>query len=249
MKIIIGSTALKYYFPDFPRTPKDLDYVVLDSSLYEREKDVEYLENPILLKYEKEGYISPNMLLTLKMSHMFWDVNWDKHAFDIQFLLSKGCSFNPEILQEFIDYWKAVKPKVRRSDLKLSKEDFFTNSINDDVHQHDYLHTLLNPIPMYTRLLKEGSEVELDESKFHSMSHEDKLEVVREEVMIMAMERYKHLDYRSGYKIQLKTCIQKHFPTYIGIFAILNYKELHMPKYNYIETINTKLDTNGITRN
>ena len=60
--LIIGSSALKHYYSDFPREPKDLDYAVVDeqqSILGNKEyKTVEYLKNPIILKYQKEGYPS-----------------------------------------------------------------------------------------------------------------------------------------------------------------------------------------------
>ena len=242
--MIIGSTALKYHFPDLNREPHDLDIIVENSKNYKRESGVEYLENPVLLKYENNEYISPNMLLSLKISHMFWDINWDKHMYDIQFLLKKGCKYDLKIIDEFIEYWKSIKPKVRRSDLVLSKKDFFTNSINEHENEHDYLHTILNPIPMYTRLLKDNCEVELDESKWHNLTFDEKCDVVFEETSVMSWERYKNTHYRKGYKKQLKDNIIKHFPKYIAIFAIENYIVLEKPKYNYKIKIENELQKN-----
>lgn len=236
-RIIIGSTALKMWYPDFPREPKDLDIVVDTKEGLKAVEGLEYLLNPILFNYEKGTYISPDLLLTLKMSHMFWDINWEKHLFDIQWLLKKGHKVNQKAFEEFLQYWKETKPKIRRSDLEMSKEEFFDNAINKDTLEHDELHKLINPVPMYTRLLKEGAEVELDISKFEEMSHEDKLEVVREETYIMSYERYKEMHYKRAFKIMLKKCIISHFPKEIAIFALLNYIELEIPKYNFIKTI------------
>ena len=39
--LIIGSTAIKNYFPDFNRTPKDLDYAVEDSTEFRNANGVE----------------------------------------------------------------------------------------------------------------------------------------------------------------------------------------------------------------
>ena len=107
--LIIGSTALKHWFPnDYPREPEDLDIVV---DTLEGKKNVpgtEYLENPVILKYQKKGYIEPVLLLTLKMSHMFWDFRWKKHMWDIQFLLKKGFQYDETILNELIQYWKKL---------------------------------------------------------------------------------------------------------------------------------------------
>jgi hypothetical protein len=175
--LIIGSTAIKNFFPDFPRNPKDLDYVV-DKEDNKNSDNTEYLYNPIILKYQNDGYLKPELLLSLKISHLFHDINWFKHIFDVQFLLSKGIQYNKEIVDELIPFWNDLHKKVKKSNLTQSKEDFFSNAVNEDTLQHDYIHTLINPIPMYTLLLKDGAEVELDENKWHNLSYEDKTKVV-----------------------------------------------------------------------
>ena len=167
--LIIGSTAIKNYFPDFNRTPKDLDYAVEDSTEFRNANGVEYLSNPIILKHQKEGFLSPDLMLSLKISHLFHDINWYKHIYDVQFLLSKGIKYNKELINELIPFWNSTHKKIRKSNLMLTKKDFFDNAVNEDTEQHDFLHTLINPIPMYTLLLKDDAEVELDESKWHNM--------------------------------------------------------------------------------
>ena len=248
-QLIIGSVALRHWFEDYTKEPKDLDIVVESKKGLVRTKETEYLINPVILKYQNSGYISPDNLLTLKMSHMFWDLNWEKHMYHIQFLLSKSCQYDMNLFKELREYWEEEKPKIRRSVLKVSKEDFFTNSVNNTVMEHDSLHELINPIPMYSRILKDGAEVELDENKWDKLSFEDKLEVVREESYVMAYERYITTDYRTAYQKQLKNNIIKHFPEYIAIFAIVNYVELGKPKYNYRELITNKLKQNGLQEN
>lgn len=240
----IGSTAIKHYYPDFSREPHDIDIAVEtpQNSTTIDGKRVEYLENPVILKYQKEGYLNPDLMLTLKVSHMFYKYNWDKHMYDIQFLLKKGHKWDIKIIEELRGLWENILPKIRRSQLAQSKADFFDNAVNEDIDEHDYLHTLINPIPMYTLLLKEGSEVELEESKFHEMTFEQKCEVVREETYVMAWERYKDIDYRAAFKRQLKDNIMKHFPQYIALFAIENYVKLERPTINYRNLINNKLE-------
>lgn len=246
--LIIGSTALKYHYPDFKRNPGDFDIVggrdrftLEDLSKQWGDLKVEHLHNPVILKYQEYGYIKPELLLSLKISHLFWDINWFKHMFDIQFLLSKGVKYDLKLINELIEFWKTQHKNIRRSNLESGKEDFFTNAVNVDENEHDYLHTLINPTPMYTLLLKEGCEVELDESKFHAMTFEQKCDVVFEETAVMAWERYKKNHFREAYKLQLKDNIMKHFPQYIALFAIENYRELERPKYNYREKINKQL--------
>ena len=252
MKLLIGSKALNHYFPDFKlKLNSDTDYAVEDNRKYNFEKNIEYLNNPILIDKYKElncNIISPEDLLSLKISHMFWNINWEKHLYHIQFLLNKGVKYDLELINKLIQYWQVTHKKIKRSNLESNKEEFFTNAVNEDTEQHDYIHTLINPIPMYTLLLKDGAEVELDENKFNNLNFEQKKDVIFEETAVMAWERYKKTNYIAAYKNQLKDNIIKHFPFYIALFAIENYPKLERPKFNYIETINNKLN-HGIKKN
>jgi hypothetical protein len=241
--VIIGSAAINHWYSDFKREPKDIDYVVKEG--FKSTRQIEYLKNPIIIKYCKSGYLSPALLLTLKASHLCWDISWDKHMFDVQFLLQKGNRINIIIFWELYDYWNAVHGKNKRSDLQMSKEDFFTNAVNYNSLEHDVTHTYINPTPIYTKVLKEGSEVDLDENKFKALSFEDKLDFVREEVMVMAYERYKGTDYRKAYYRMLKKFIISHVPLFALVFTIENYLQLIKPKFNYIEKIDYELQRNN----
>jgi hypothetical protein len=245
MSLIIGSTAIKYYYPDFPREPKDLDVAVLTTKgINGRINNTEFLENPIIFKYQQNGYLSPDLMLCLKVSHLFWDINWEKHLYDVSFLLSKGHKWDVNIILELIEQWKEILPKVRRSKLDMSKADFFTNSVNENTNQHDYLHTLLKKVPTFTKLLKEGCEVEVEESKWNLLSFQEKHDAVFEETAVMAYERYKEIDYRSAFKRQLKDNIIKHFPLWMALFSIENYRKIEKPIYNYKQKIQDGLQSN-----
>lgn len=240
IKILIGSTAIKHWFPDFPREPKDIDYAV-NVETKSGEKGIEYLYNPVLCENTISVVLVPDLLLTLKVSHLFWDYEWNKHMFDVQFLLDKGCTIDQDLLNKLIPFWEEYLPKVRRSNLAQSKDEFFTNAVNEDVHEHDNLHLALHPTPAYIQLLKDGSEVELDEAKWYNLPYEEKCRVCTEETMVMSTERYEgKLKFRSAYLVQFKDNIIKHFPKYIALFAIKNYKKLYLPKFNYYELINTR---------
>ena len=246
--IIIGSTAIKHHFKDFPREPNDLDYIVRSKRGLERVDKVEYLFNPILSDYKNDKredkiYLSPDELLTLKMSHICYDINWDKHMFDIQFLIDKGASKIEDLYLDLIEYWKENHPTNRRSDLSLDKEEFFNNNVNNNSeYEHDFIHTLINPVPMYTRVLMEGKSVNLDETKFKALTHDEKLLFIKEEVFVMAWERFKNTPYPHAYAKMLKKFIQKHVPLFALDFSVYNYKELIKLPYNYIEDINNKLN-------
>lgn len=239
-KVIIGSTALKFWYPNIDRVVKDLDYAV-DIDNIERVKNIEYLYNPIIFKYidNNQQYITPEQLLTLKMSHISWDVNFKKHMHDIQFLLGQGVKYNLDLYNELLNYWTIVKTrnkKYRRSNLTLTSDEFFDNGIISD---HDYLHTLLKDIPTYTKILKDGSEVEPDEKKFIQLSFEDKISVI-EEVMVMAYERFRNKQYKVAYDKMLQKYITGHAPIWQLIFIIENFLKIRKPSYNYYKKIENK---------
>lgn len=243
-KKIIGSTSIRYYYPDFPREPKDIDYLVEDKSKYKNSKGIEYMENPVLLsEFDNgiNGYLSCDLLYTLKVSHLFWPINWHKHMFDIQFLYKKGHRINKPLFCKLVEYWNTIHGKPKRSDLNMTSNDFFNNAIKTEV-DHDTMHTFLNPVPIYTKILKYGAEVEVCEEKFNNLSHEDKLELVREEVYLMSWERLGNRNYIEAYSWMLEKFIREHAPIFEFFFIVENYIELHRPKYNYVKVLNEKIN-------
>lgn len=239
-KIIIGSTAIKHWYSDFNRMPKDIDYAT-DEEKIKGSYGIEYLYNPVIFKYSKGEYLEPNLLLTLKASHICWDINWDKHMWDIQFLLSKGNKIIKPVFWELYQFWNEYHTVNKRSNLTMSKEQFFTNAVNYDTIEHDNLHLLINPIPIYTKVLKDGCEVELDENKFNNLTFEDKLAFVKEEVMVMSWERYKSLFFKAAYYKMLKKFIRDHAPLFSLLFIIENYKTLIQINFDYFKTIKNGL--------
>lgn len=244
-KVIIGTTALKHWFPEYNREPKDIDYAVdrenIRTTVITEQGREERLYNPIITAIEEGKYLRPEYLLTLKMSHLFWDINWEKHMFHVQFLMKKGVGYDKQLFYKLYDFWKGYHPRVRRSDLKMSAKDFFNNAINYDI-DHDYIHTLINPEPIYKKTLKDGAEVETDEDKFYDLSYEDKLGIVREEVMVMAWERFRKAGYRRAYELMLKKFIIGHAPLYMALFIMENYVTLLKPEYDFIKLIDNKLE-------
>lgn len=237
-ELIIGSTAIKHHFPDFNRTPKDLDIAVSDVKGYVNKRGIEYLENPIIFKYSNDDeFISKDLLLSLKMSHLFFDINWNKHMYDVQFLLDKGCKYDEQAIFDLYDFWKQYH-RSKRSDLNMTKEKFFTNKVNYDEHEHDDLHKIINSEPLYLSILKDGEEVLTCPDKFSQLSYEDKLELVREEVYVMAYERFRNDHFLIAHNRMLNKFIMQHVPLWMFTFTVENYKKLIRAKINFIELIN-----------
>lgn len=254
--MIVGSVALKHWFPDFPRTPKDLD--VIDSNHlapFKQHLRVEYLKNPILLSWMINTYGAipeycfKNELYTLKVSHSFWSLpnnSWEKHVFDLTFLKEKGCTLIEPLFYELFEYWNTIhgkrldsfektNKKLMRTKESLDAKKFFTNNVKD-TRDHDYLHTVLlkhpyfngQELPTYTKVLKDDSDVDVCMEKFKNLSEEDKFKVTFEELCVMASEnRYpKEMHYKIKYVKMLKQFILGHCKVVQGLWIIQNYKKL-----------------------
>jgi len=253
--MIIGSYAIKHHFPDFKRSPKDYDIVAFDEysrlDLVRIHKGIpglklEVLINPIILQYYKENGGIPAIcgtseLYTLKMSHLFWDINWNKHEWDATFLRERGCTLIYPLFWKLYAYFNELHGKNKRSDLKMSSNKFFNNALKCE-YDHDWLHTLLNPYPIFNKILKYGEEVEVDKDKFQFLTEVEKEALVREEVEIMAFERFSKLNFRVAYGIMLKKFIISHAPIWEAIYILENYKTLCRAKHNFIKDLNEKIN-------
>lgn len=238
--ILSGSKAIKHWFPHFKREPKDNDYIVQTKPVV-REKGMDYLVNPVFNDYPY-SILQPNDLYTLKISHIFWDIKWDKHMFDIQFLRKEGCILDMNLFEKLYVYWNQYHDKNKRSELDVTAEEFFNNALN--TYDHDYLHTLINPCPVYKKVLKDGAEVDVDEDKFNNLSFNDKMALVREEIYIMAYERQGKREWRQAYTLMLRRFIRNHAPMFEALFIIENYIELHKPIFNYKKHLDHELSRN-----
>jgi hypothetical protein len=247
--ILIGSAAIRHHFPSFQREPKDIDYILRKGEVPSDSQGgvrIEYHRNEVIDEcFPKDGeqVLPANMLYTLKVSHASgWDINWEKHMWDIQWMKARGCVLYTELFYRLREQWNVVCGANRRSDLGMSAEAFFTNAMANS-RLHDTLHTILNPSPVYLSVLKDGHEVDVSEEKFNKLSFNDKCALVREEVEIMAYERYRHMDFRAAYSQMLKKFIISHCPVWEAVFIIENHVLLHKPTRDYFQILDSGIKT------
>lgn len=257
---IIGSTAMKHWWPEFPRNPKDVDVIegqaVVNKSIWEKQfieenKRVEWLKNPIMDdKLYNINYATPEELLTLKASHLFFDINFDKHCYDVQWMLEKGCKINVELFHELYKMFCVIHGGNKRSNLDMSSEEFFDNALKTE-HSHDGLHELLiqheyfegQEKPTYTKILKEGKDVDVCMNKFNELTEKEKFNIVFEECAVMQFERYEKLQYRVGFSKMLKKFLQSHCKIEEAVWIIENYKMLLTTNvFNHIKFLKEKIN-------
>lgn len=234
-KVLIGSRAAQYCFPDF-RQSKDEDYLV-DYEVSSTKK-IEYhnanLGIGLTNILDEDQIASPETLYTLKLSHCFWSINWAKTMHDINFFQNKNVIHNEKLFKELYKDWEVIHGKKKAS-LKKSNEDFFKDNVNRK-YVHDDIHKAIAYYdePMFNKVKQDISQALLSKEMFNALSHEDKLKLCREEIYATAIERFivprdfridKLVAYRGACRLLMTSMTKGWFPTFIA----LNWKQLSNP--------------------
>lgn len=241
-KTIIGSTALKYWLPNF-REPKDLDYLYNGNKFYNEEK-IEYIPAPSFWNHKE--YASCNEVLTIKCSHIFWTpVHRNKHFHDIEMLLNMGFIIDETMFYGFYNHWKYLYGKRSQSNQNLDINKFFDDELERNIH-HDDVHLIINPNPIYKKILIGDGTVNICKNKFQTLTYKEQLDIIFEEVYVLSFERWdnKYNNYVVNYRNNLYYFLCHLAPTWLSLFGFKNLLEINKPKINY-----KKLIDNGQTRN
>lgn len=230
MNLITGSTALKYWFPDFPREPKDLD-IISSEKINENTKDIEYhwLDGfqYILDRNTFSICVYPNFLYTIKVSHAAWDIYWDKTMFDIKFLQEKGFKLDNELYNILYKHWEIIHSK-KKIKVKGYSEDFFNNNVTRKMN-HDEVHQLVkfyNKGPIHEVIRKDKKDVACNKELWDTLSNDDKIKCCLEEIYVFALERYTNFPPKTAFNKALKHLITKSTKGWFNLFLIENFSEL-----------------------
>jgi hypothetical protein len=236
--MLVGSSAAKIWFPEF-REPKDIDY------FYPGEKDDgETFWHERLADVASGRWVAfPDELYTIKVSHIFWDLrnnSWGKHFNDILFFQSKGCKLVPSFYEDLYPIWEERYGK-KAGNLNVPANMFFNDNVTRK-YEHDSIHASVayGESPLFEQILRDGSDVAVDRSKFDQLPYEDKLNLVREEVYATALERYLiPADYKMSPKLAYHNALKKTITSFWkgdwALFIALNALELKSPDVNYLE--------------
>ena len=235
--LVFGSTAAKYWFPDF-REPKDLDYI---SQIipFNKEKGVEYHwcepMRYVILSNKDDVFVDPDFLYTIKVSHAAWDINWDKHMKDIIFLKKKGCQLDYWLYKDLYDYW-SVHHGAKKVKMSGMNQDFFTPTI-DREYDHDWLHEYLSfyDRPLHERIRKNMDSPLPSKALWDKLSYEDQLKCALEETYVIATERYLFNRTKEFDKLcfniakikSLKNLVTSMSKGWFNLFLIENFGELY----------------------
>lgn len=191
--LITGSTAIRHWFPDFPREPKDRD-MWSDSHVPGGVADVMWDPRlSELLDFTGVRYATPDEILSIKISHSPYSLkngSWAKHMHDIVWLQDHGA-------QEIPSWYPVLKPiwedmhGAKKVNLNQESGAFFTDAVTR-IYVHDSIHDTVSHYerPLWMEVLRDGQDVLMDMRKVWSLSTEDQIMLFREEVYATALERW-----------------------------------------------------------
>ena len=123
---------------------------------------------------------SLNDLLTIKLSHLLYDIFWHKHLNDYLVFKKHSATVNNGLYEFLQEYWKEVHGNKTNLSLYKTKDVFFDDFVKKE-YDHDYLHELVafphNPV--YSVCLKDGQDVMIDKEKFFSLPFEQQVKMVK----------------------------------------------------------------------
>ncbi len=194
--------------------------------------------------------VANNLVLSLiKRSHLYWAVHWQKNIEDYHVLKLHAEHFDkqeitPE-LQEFYEMRLAENTKKfgkNRVNLNMSNDDFFKKSqkigrrfVHDDIHEA----VKYGEQPLYKVCKVDQDKANLSEPIFRLLDRESQLNLVREETMVIALERQVipkdyMVDYADAYLYALSRICTNLTAGWFRDFAIENYLELREPNVDYV---------------
>ena len=247
--VVVGSTALDRVGLS-RREPKDLDIWLHEGSEFHDRADAYTPPKEVmdaLLPHTCDGYASADAIYTIKCSHLAWDILWEKTKADVLWLKAMCCVLLPELYEVLKRHWIVEHGDKDFLSLKKGKGDFF----NDHVmykYDHDYLHDLVaHPNrPVYEECLAEGEDVLIDQGKFTELPLSQQVRMFREEVAVIAIERWlvhdNDISWPVSWGLSLKKVITSLTKGWATDFIVENLELFTIPEYSYfkhtLETLN-----------
>ena len=253
--LIYGSEAIKHFFSDYPNDPKDLDIIVSEDLKIDIKTD-KILEQYYLPEFQyifnnnkDHRYVDPDFLYTIKMSHLSWDINWDKHMKGAIFLKENGAKLDKELYDSLMVAWSRVHGS-KKVKMNVKNEDFFKANIKRRF-DHEFLH---EQFAFYERPLNERIRKDLDsplcsEVLWNLLSEEDKFKCAFEELMVLTAERFIFVEDKVPVKYakikMLKNMITSTTSGWFNLYLKENFKKFvdtDFPNYFYAKIKDLDID-------
>lgn len=246
---VVGGQALKYLYPDYRET-SDWDVWISDDPEAAELigfTDYSILPDEVIDLISRENgenvFVNKDTLYTIKLSHLGWDIFFEKHKRDVLFLEQQGAKIILDLYEALVSYWKKEHGNKDFLSLYKDKTEFFNDHV-DYIYDHDYLHELIAypHKPVYTKCLVSGEDVAIDKEAFDKMSFQDQVKMFREEICVIAAERWLipekvcgKVSWQLAYKYSVRKTITQLTKNWATGFLVQNLKEFITPNYEEFE--------------
>lgn len=193
------------------------------------------------LEINNDVYFVPTLdiLLSLKMSSLNFNINWYKNMDDYYLILKYTNNYNQKIYEE---RKKEITERVINTN--KSNDEFFNQSQAKikRIYQHDSIHESIAyyDVPLFNKIKYDSTKAYCSKKLFNKLSFDDKIKCVKEEIFAIAIERFvlnsEKVDdsvltesYRKSYEKICTTITSGWFRE----FAINNYLTLKIPDISY----------------
>lgn len=254
---IVGRTALNYHLGKVKNTDLDIwyDNEKPIQSNFDVKLDYSKMPSEIIDSFQDvcSMYASLEDLLAIKMSHLTYDIFFRKHLQDLLFIKSKTNGlYNKKLYNLLQKHWK-VYFKNNKSVLSLykSKKEFFDDKVVK-YYDHDYLHECVafGAEPLYKKCLKNNQEVFLDKNKFKNLDFNEKINMFKEEIMVIALERWiipkiksnKLISINESWNNSLHKTIVSLTKNWASYFIIENIEHFIKPEFEQINKSIKKIE-------
>jgi hypothetical protein len=202
---IIGSRALNFWFPERSiKNETDWDIVgtneihpkiidpspegLLTDEICERYSSGKTLDTPI----GPATIVLPIALMLFKRSHLHRPLHFQTPIRDYH-MLKRVVEVDDDYASLLLKRTKLTKQRYgdKVPSLKKTKDEFFDDYVTKE-YEHDDIHraTCYGSEPLFERLKSDDKLVWCEKSKWNQLSYEDKVNCVREEAFVIAIERY-----------------------------------------------------------
>lgn len=238
--LIIGSHALKR-LGLCEREPKDID-LWTDEDVSGLNLDIFW--HPLLKDViPATQYPDLNLLYTIKMSHLHWDLpnrSWGKHLADALRLKRAGAVLLEDKYKVLYKIWEETHGK-KVMNLDQDKTEFFDDAVRR-MYDHDSLHesVAFGDRPIYEAILKDGATVDIDSKKLWALPHEQIVRLFIEEICVTALERIvipRNYRVSPGYAYQwaLRRTVTSLTKGKSSRFILNNMEEFIKPDPDYVQ--------------
>jgi len=234
MRLIFGSQAMAYWFND-SRESKDLD--IIDSNIKNQEHNTKAIQyywvnsfQYIIDNNKDAKYVDADFLYTIKMSHVAWNIKWDKTMKDILFLRNKGCKLDKILFDMLYKEWVILHGK-KKVKMNVENDEFFKGNIKRK-YNHEWLHEqfMFNDRPLNEKIREDLNSPLCSEALWNKLTKIQQIKCAVEELMVLTAERYIFIDKPIPLQIaktkMLKKMITSTTSGWFNLWLVLHFEEI-----------------------